>query len=75
MQMQQIDLEPRQHSSSYELKPMSRWWLVLVLALSSLGIYVNGWDNPATWYLLMMGWGLGLATLLTNPAKWLSKID
>jgi hypothetical protein len=71
----QIDQDDRRHSHLYELKPMSRWWLVVGLALSVLGVYVNGWDNPATWYLLMVGWGLGLATLLTNPRKWLSKLD
>jgi hypothetical protein len=71
----QIDQDERRHSHLYELKPMSRWYLVLVLALSGLGVYVNGWDSPVTWFLLLMGWGLGLATLLTNPKKWLSKID
>lgn len=52
---------------------MSRWWLVLMVALSVLGTLANGWTNPATWFLLMSGWGLGLATLLTNPKKWLTK--
>lgn len=70
-----IEANPREHSSSYELKPMSRWWLVLAWALAALGILVNGWANPATWFLLMIGWMMGLATLLTNPKKWLSKID
>ena len=68
-----IDQDERRHSHLYELKPMSRWFLIVILALSSLGVYANGWDNPVTWFLLLMGWGLGLATLLTNPQKWLSK--
>lgn len=73
--MKQIDLEPRKHSHLYEIKPMSRWWLVLCLALSILGIAGNGWANPATWFLLMIGWGLGLSTLLVFPKTWLSKLD
>jgi hypothetical protein len=72
--LKQVDLEPRRHSSSYELKPMSRWWLVLAVALSILGIFGNGWANPATWYLLMCGWMLGFAAILTNPKRWLSKL-
>lgn len=73
--MPQIDLEPKRHSHLYELKPMSKGWLALCGALAVLGIVVNGWDNPATWFLLMIGWGLGLATLLTSPKTWLSKLD
>ena len=71
----QIDLEPRKHSHLYEIKPVSRWWLVLGLALSTLGIVANGWDNPVTWFLLFIGWILGLVTLLADPRFWLSKID
>lgn len=73
--MQQIDLDPRKHSSTYELKPMSRWWMVYMLALTGFATYVNGWDNAGTWFLLVTSWALGLATLLTNPQKWLSKLD
>lgn len=54
---------------------MSRWWLVVGWVLAAVGATANGWDNPATWFLLMAGWGIGLATLLTNPQKWLSKLD
>lgn len=71
--MPEIDLEPRKHSHLYELKPMSRWWMVLMLVMSVVGIAGNGWNNPSTWFLLLNGWGLGLATLLTNPKKWLTK--
>lgn len=71
----QIDLEPRKHSHLYEIKPMSRWWLVLCLGGISLGVAVNGWDNFATWFLVLLGWMLGLATLLVFPKTWLSKLD
>lgn len=73
--MQQIDIKPKANSHLYEVKPASRWWLVLMSALSLIGIVGNGWTNPATWFLLVIGWGLGLATLLTNPKTWLSKIE
>lgn len=71
----QIDLEPRRHSHLYEIKPMSRWWLALCLVLSAIGVAANGWDRAETWALLLMGWLLGLATLLTGPKFWLSKLD
>jgi hypothetical protein len=70
----QIDLEPRHHSSSYELRPMSRWWLVLALGLSAIPILLNGWQNVATWALLFCGWMIGFAMILTNPKRWLSKL-
>lgn len=71
----QIDLEPRKHSHLYELKPMSRWWFLLVCGGIALGGAVNGWDNFATWFLVLMGWGLGLATLLVFPRTFLSRLD
>lgn len=71
----QIDLEPRKHSHLYEIKPMSRWWLVLCLALSGIAVAANGWDRAETWALLFMGWAIGLATLLIFPRTWLSKLS
>lgn len=73
--MKQIDLDPKKHSHLYELKPMSRWWLVLVVALASLGVFVNGVANPATWFLLMAGGFIGFALILVFPKTWLSRLD
>lgn len=73
--MPQIDLEPRKHSHLYELKPMSRWWLVPGLVGAVIGIAANGWDKPSTWALLAAGVIIGFAVLLTNPAKWLSNLE
>ena len=35
--MPEIDLDPGEHSSSYEVKPMSRWWLTIPVALILIG--------------------------------------
>jgi hypothetical protein len=72
--MPDLQIEPRKHSSLYELKPMSRWWLVLALVLSGLCVVGNGWSNPVTWALLFCGWMVGFAMILTNPKTWLSKL-
>lgn len=73
--MKQIDAKPSEHSSSYELKPMHKGWFAMTLVLAAIGIWANGWSNPATYFLLLIGWGIGLATLLVFPKKWLSKIE
>jgi hypothetical protein len=51
--MPQIDLEPRRHSHLYEIKPMSRWYLVLASAFLALAVFVNGWDRYETWGLVI----------------------
>ncbi len=61
--------------ATYEITPVHRGWLFLVLGLSLIAVFINGAANPQSWFILIMGWGLGLATLLTNPKKWLTKID
>lgn len=70
----EINLEPRDHSHLYELKPMSRWWLVVVLCLCALAAFVNGLEKVATWALLLFGAGLGFALILVFPRHWLSRI-
>lgn len=71
----QIDQDERRHSHLYELKPMSRWWLALLACLWALGIAVNGFFNPGTWYLLLMGTFGGFALILVFPKYWLSRLD
>jgi hypothetical protein len=73
--MPDLDLEPRRHSHLYEVKPMSRWWLVVVLPLVCLPIWLNGFDRIETWGLLFMGWMLGLGMVMVFPRTFLSKLD
>jgi hypothetical protein len=53
--LKQVDLEPREHSSSYELKPMSRWLLIPPAAMLALGIWLNGVGKVETWSLVLFG--------------------
>lgn len=53
--MPHIDLEPRKHSSAYELKPMSPWLLVPVTAMLMLAIWLNGVNRIETWALIGFG--------------------
>jgi len=71
--LKQVDLEPRRHSSRYELKPMSRWWLLPSGLLSALSAYLNGLDNVATWGLLFFGALFMLTLLMVFPGYWLSR--
>jgi len=70
-----IDIDNRQHSHLYELRPMSRWWLVLVLALCLVMAWVNGFEKPSTWALLLFGGALGVSWLLVFPRLNLTKRD
>lgn len=71
----QIDLEPRDHSSSYELKPMSRWWVLVAAALIIVAAYANGFTDPVTWALVVFGALLMLALLMAFPRYFLSRRD
>jgi hypothetical protein len=51
--MKQIDIEPRNHSSSYEIKPMSPWLLTPAIGMLALGIWLNGWNRAETWGLIV----------------------
>lgn len=70
--MKKIDLDPREHSHNYEIKPLSRWWLVVPAFMVLLGAYVNGFTNPITWCLIGFGAALGWAVLLCFPRYWLN---
>lgn len=71
----QIDLKPSEHSISYELKPMSRWWLTVPVGGTLLGAYVNGFSDPVTWGLVFVGALLMLSLLLVFPKYFLSRRD
>lgn len=73
--MPDLDLEPRKHSSSYELRPMSRWWLLPSGALLCLNIYLNGVGNVQTWGLAFFGALFALTLVLVFPRYWLSRRD
>jgi hypothetical protein len=65
--MKQIDLEPRHHSQLYEVKPMSRWWLVPPLIYALVSVYALGFTNPLSWTPLVPGYLLGMATVKIFP--------
>lgn len=73
--MKQIDQGSRSHSSSYELKPMSRWWLTVPVSGILLGAYVNGFSDPVTWGLIFVGAMMMLALLFVFPRYFLSRRD
>jgi hypothetical protein len=71
--MPDLDLEPRKHSSFYEIKPMSRWVLAPAVGMLALGIWLNGWDRPETWGLIV-GSGLFFGGLpMVFPRQLLSR--
>lgn len=69
----QIDLEPRQHSSSYELKPMSRWWLVLAFAFAGAMALASGVFRAETWAMFMAGAIVTTFAVLCFPKTFLTK--
>ena len=71
----QIDLNPRKHSSSYQLKPMSRWWLAAALIMCIGAAFLNGFTKPETWVLIMLGAFVCAFAILCFPRFWLSKIN
>lgn len=75
MNQPEIDMDRRAHSHLYELKPMSRWWFVFGLALATVGAWVNGFDQPTTWFLLMCGALVAAFAVLCFPRLTLTKRD
>jgi hypothetical protein len=73
--MPEIDLDPRKHSKSYELKPVSRWWFVIIAVMLLLEIWAAGFTSIFSWAIAFFGVMLGFAILLCWPQKWLSKLD
>lgn len=53
--MKQVDLEPREHSSSYELKPENRWWLVVVCVFAVAMAWASGFFEARTWAMFAAG--------------------
>lgn len=73
--MQQIDLEPKKHSHLYEMKPISRWWLLLVAAMCLLALFNNGLTEWRSWALLFFGAMFGFALIFVFPRYWLSRLE
>lgn len=71
----QIDLEPNRHSHLYELKPMSKWWLLPIVAFGALCLSALGWTNVQAWACLFAGAMFMLALLLIFPRYFLSRRD
>lgn len=53
--MPEIDLEPRKHSSAYEIKPESRWWLVAALVFAAVMALASGFFEARTWAMFAAG--------------------
>jgi hypothetical protein len=73
--MPDLDLEPRRHSHLYEVKPMSRWWLVIAASFAVLMVYLNGVGNLWSWGLLFSGVLLSWLVIAAFPKTFLSKLD
>lgn len=73
--MPEIDLKPDEVREHYDVKPMSRWWLVGAAALVGLQAYGNGIDRPATWGLVLFGVAFGFALILCFPRHFLRRRD
>lgn len=71
--MKQIELEPRHHSQLYEVKPMSRWWLVPPIIHALISAYALGFTDLLSWTPLVSGFLLGIGTVLVFPRFWLSR--
>ena len=68
-----LDLEPRHHSSNYELKPMSRWWFVLAIAITAAMSWASGFFEAATWAMFISGAIVAAFALLCFPRVFLTK--
>lgn len=73
--MPDLDLEPRRHSHLYEVKPMSRWWLVVVVPIALVGAWLNGFGRVETWGLLFFGALIAWLVIAIFPHTFLSKLD
>lgn len=69
----QIDLEPHSHSSSYELKPESRWWLVVSLVFAGVMALASGIFSAATWAMFLAGALVSGYAILCFPHVFLKK--
>lgn len=73
--MPDLDLEPHEVRERYDVKPVSKWWLVLSAALVSLQAYINGFDKFTTWGLILFGMGLMATLILVFPRHFLRRRD
>ncbi len=71
--MPEIDLEPRRHSSSYELRPESRWWLVLVSVFALVMAWASGFFEARTWAMFVAGALVAASLLLSFPNYFLRR--
>lgn len=71
----QIDIHPRHHSHQYELKPMSRWWLVPILGYAALCLFAMGPTNWQAYACILAGIFIGMGQILIFPRYWLSRLE
>lgn len=72
--MKQIDLEPREHSRSYELKPENRWGLVLAIIFALAMALAAGFFLATTWAMFLSGALVATFAILCFPKTFLTKI-
>lgn len=69
----QVDLDPRKHSHQYEIKPMSRRWLVAALAFAGSMALASGIFIATTWAMFFAGAIVTTFTVLCFPKTFLTK--
>ncbi|UYQ70962.1 hypothetical protein OF122_12930 [Pelagibacterium flavum] len=72
--MKQIDLEPHEHSSSYEMKPESRWLFIYSVAFALVMAAIAGFFAPATWAMFVSGAMVAGSAVACFPKFLLTKI-
>lgn len=70
-----FDLEPQEVRERYDVKPMSRWWLVPPIGGILLALYVTGFDNVFSYGLVLFGMLLMAALVMAFPRHFLRRRD
>jgi len=70
----QIDLEPREHSSRYEIKPESRWLFAGSVVFAFVMALAAGFFQAATWAMFLSGAMVAGAAVSCFPKFLLTKL-
>lgn len=72
--MREIDLEPHEHSSSYELKPESRWLFIGSVVFALAMALAAGFFEAATWAMFGSGALVSGSAIVCFPRTFLTKL-